>query len=1242
MRKIDQLTNSYSLSKTLQLALLPVGKTEENFNKNYFQSDVQRDKEYTLVKEYIDRFHISFINEALSVCNLDEEGLLSEYANLYYIKERTDEERERLEELETLLRSKVVKAFKADKKFGKLFGKDMICELLPKFLKDEEEIETVSHFFRFTTYFSGFNKNRENLYSEEAKSTSIAYRCVNDNLPKFLDNAKVFHELVIQALDENNIKKFDNNFYNKTGLSFADFFSVESFSSVLSQSGIDIYNSVIGGWSKENGEKIKGMNEYINLYNQRVAKDEKGKRLPLLKPLYKQLLSERQSMSFAFDKFDSDQEVLDAIYRVYTKENESYGSIESTIDEIKNLFTDLCNYDYKKIYLKSSAINDVSLGNFGKWNILSNAWKDVYDKTYITSKTKVNEKYIEKRNKAFKAIKSFSLYELQELGQNVSDSFDIINYYRKEVFNSIISVRAAYANVEELLITGYSKDKQLRKNENAVGKIKNFLDSILALENLVKPFAGSGKEGDKDELFYGKFASLFDTLHQIDGIYNKTRNYLTKKPYSKDKIRLNFDTSTFLSGWAQDYTSKGAIFVEKDGQYYLMVLDKKLSADDVTLLTTSETENMADRIVYKYQKSDNKNIPRLFIYSSAVKKYNLPLSDVKEIYDNGWFKTEVRKTNPELYKKSLVKLIDYYKFCLSVHDSFKDFNFQWKPSEEYRDISEFYADVQSSTYMLEKERISFDVLLKFVDEEKIYLFQLWTKDFSENSKGMPQLQTMYFKMLFDERNLKNVIYALNGGAEMFYRPSSIQERDKIVHPANQPIKNKNPLNTKKESVFAYDIVKDRRFTKSQFSIHIPITMNFKEPSRTYNLNTTVRGLIKNDPDTHIIAIDRGERNLLFIAVINSNGEIVEQFSLNQIVDENIKTDYYKLLENKEAERMDARKNWTAVRNIKELKEGYLSQVIHKICQLVEKYDAIIVMEDLDSDFKNKRVKIEKSIYQKFETMLVNKLSYYVNKKTDIYENGGLLKAYQLASRDNKDKFQNGIIFKVGTSYTSNIDPVTGFVDMLRSKYTSRQNAVELFDKFEDISYSSDDDMFKFTFDYKKFGREEATYRTLWTVYTNGERIYNFRNADTGEKWESKYICLTDEFKILFDKYKIHYDAGNLKEQICSQTDADFFKQILSLLSLTLQMKNNATTNGDINFFISPVKDYTGTFFDSRNYEDISDAKLPQNTFANDAYNIARKGLWAVNNFKAAEGEELFKAKSVISNKEWLELVQRTN
>lgn len=52
------------------------------------------------------------------------------------------------------------------------------------------------------------------------------------------------------------------------------------------------------------------------------------------------------------------------------------------------------------------------------------------------------------------------------------------------------------------------------------------------------------------------------------------------------------------------------------------------------------------------------------------------------------------------------------------------------------------------------------------------------------------------------------------------------------------------------------------------------------------------------------------------------------------------------------------------------------------------------MEDLNQGFKRGRFKVERQVYQKFETMLINKLNYLVDKDLAVDQEGGLLRGYQ--------------------------------------------------------------------------------------------------------------------------------------------------------------------------------------------------------------------------------------------------------
>lgn len=1226
----EQFINRYPLSKTLRFSLIPVEETENNFNKNLLlEKDKQRAENYEKVKGYIDRFHKEYIESVLSKARIEK---VDEYANLYWKSNKDDSDIKAMESLENDMRKQISKQLKSNARYKRLFGKELICEDLPAFLTDKNERETVECFRSFTTYFKGFNTNRENMYSSDEKSTAIAYRCINDNLPRFLDNVKSFQK-VFDNLSDETVTKLNTDLYNIFGRNIEDIFSVDYFEFVLAQSGIEIYNSMIGGYTCSDGTKIQGLNEYINnLYNQQVAKNDKSKRLPLMKPLYKQILSEKDSVSFIPEKFNSDNEVLLAIEDYYT------GHIRD-IDLLTELLQSLNTYNANGIFVKSGvAITDISNGAFNSWNVLRSAWNEKYEALHpVTSKTKI-DKYIEKQDKVYKAIKSFSLFELQSLGNENGN--EITDWYISSINECNSKIKEAYLQAQELLNSDYEKsyNKRLYKNEKATELVKNLLDAIKEFQKLIKPLNGTGKEENKDELFYGKFTLHYDSIADIDRLYDKVRNYITQKPYSKDKIKLNFDNPQLLGGWDKNKESDyRTVLLHKDGFYYLAVMDKSHSKAFVDAPEiTSDDEDYYEKMEYKLLPGPNKMLPKVFFATKNIDTFQ-PSDRILDIR-----KRESFKKGATFNKAECHEFIDYFKGSIEKHDDWSQFGFEFSPTESYNDISEFYREISDQGYSVRFNKISKNYIDGLVEEGYIYLFQIYNKDFSKYSKGTPNLHTLYFKMLFDKRNLSNVVYKLNGEAEMFYREASINDEEKITHYANQPIKNKNPDNEKKESTFEYDIVKDKRFTKRQFSLHVPITINFKAHGQEF-LNYDVRKAVKYKDDNYVVGIDRGERNLIYIIVINSNGKIVEQMSLNEIISDNgHKVDYQKLLDTKEKERDKARKNWTSVENIKELKEGYISQVVHKICELVVKYDAVIAMEDLNFGFKRGRFPVEKQVYQKFENMLISKLNLLIDKKADPTENGGLLRAYQLTNKFdgvNKAK-QNGIIFYVPAWDTSKIDPVTGFVNLLKPKYTSVPEAKNLFETIDDIKYNANTDMFEFYIDYSKFPRCNSDFKKSWTVCTNSSRILTFPNKEKNNMWDNKQIVLTDEFKSLFDEFGIDY-KGNLKDSILSISNADFYGRLIKLFSLTLQMRNSITgsTLPEDDYLISPVANENGEFYDSRNYKGTN-AALPCDADANGAYNIARKALWAIDVLKDTPDDMLNSAKLSITNAEWLEYTQR--
>lgn len=1220
---INEFTNMYNLSKTLRFSLIPYWETEEYFTSRLLlKEDKERADSYVKVKEYMDRYHRDFIEKVLNTVVLNN---VDEYSELYFKRNKSDAEIKKMEELEATMRKQISKYFRdysvsGEKIYPLLYKSELIKKLLPEFLTQEEEKTILAQFNDFSTYFQGFWENRENIYTDKAQSTGVPYRCINDNLPIFLDNVKSF-EKIINAFPQDDIDELNNIFEGVYNTKIQDAFKVDYFSFVLSQSGIDKYNGIIGGYSNSDDSKVEGINEKVNRYNQEKAKFDKSKKLPLLKQLHKQILSDRETISFIPEKFNDDNEVLKAI-------NDFYKNITSSLEDVNELVSEISNYDTGMIYISAGeSVTNISNKVFGDWSVIRNNWNTEYELTH--KKGKDEEKFYEKEREAYKKIKSFSISELQRLANSNESITDYIENESKILFDSI---EDAYKTAEPLLSNEYQHKKSLAKNDKAVELIKTFLDSIKAYEAFLKQLCGSGKEEEKDNLFYGKFAEPFEEIKKVNLIYNKVRNYIAKKPYSNEKLKLNFQNPQFLGGWdknkEKDYHT---VLLRKDSKYFLGIMEK--GNNKIFDNFPEDAESSFEKMEYKYINGTSK-----YFSSKQINPQNPPENIKKYLSKDFDKKLMSKKQLIELIKYVCEEFIPNYP-KLNDEEGKPYFNFNIKPYSEYRSWKEFCDDIQRDAYRITLKNISEKYIRNLVKDGKLYLFQIYNRDFSEYSKGTPNLHTLYFKMLFDERNLENVVYKLSGGAEMFYRKASIGDEDMVVHQKNQPIENKNPDNVKKESVFDYDITKDKRYTKYQFQLHLPITLNYKAEGNGY-INEDVRVALKQSNSNYVIGIDRGERNLVYACVVDANGKLVEQLPLNEIkADNGYKTDYHKLLDKREKEMDSARKSWKTIGSIKELKEGYISQVVHKICQLVIKYDAVIAMEDLNYGFMNSRKKVEKQVYQKFERMLTQKLNYLVDKKLEPTEMGGLLNAYQLTNEASKVRKgrQDGIIFYIPAWLTSKIDPTTGFVNLLNPKYSSVSASKEFFNKFDEIKYNKDEDYFEFSFNYDNFPKCNSDFKKEWTVCTFGDRIKTFRDPENNNQFNSKSISLTQEFKNLFDNSDIDYNL-NLKEQILSKDDKSFYKALIGLLSLTLQMRNSVSGNGDIDYLISPVKNSSGEFYDSRNYDSTS--SLPCDADSNGAYNIARKGLWAVNQIKQAEDET--KANISIKNSDWLQYAQTQN
>jgi CRISPR-associated protein Cpf1 len=955
------------------------------------------------------------------------------------------------------------------------------------------------------------------------------------------------------------------------------------------------------------------------------------------------------------ESFKDDVEVCFAISNFYDDLNNSH----NLFNRISYMFNHINEYDTKQVYIvNNSSLANLSIKLYGGWNVINNALEYYYNAKIDINSSKTQAAI--KRKDNWLKQEYFSIYFIddvirycvdnQQLEQS-SIQTSLVKYF-SQIFtqpdNYIMRITNQYNTFQKLMQNIQPDTKNLIQEKDNVTEIKKLLDLIMELQHLCKLFVHKLDISDKDQRFYSELEYCTEHLNPFVKLYNQTRNYLTQKPYSLEKIKLNFENAALLSGWDRNKeTANTSILLRKGGNYYLGIMNKKHNKIFETF-PSSESNNNYEKIVYKLLPGANKMLPKVFLSTKGKETFK-PSQNIIDGYNNDRHK---KGNNFDL--NYCHKLIDYFKDSIKKHIDWKNFNFNFSDTNTYEDISNFYREVESQGYKITFDLISEQYINKLIDESKLYLFQIYNKDFSPYSKGLPNIHTMYWKALFSEENLANVVYKLNGQAEIFYRKKSITADKTIKHPANQSLKNKNIDNVNKQSIFEYDLIKDKRFTMDKFQFHIPITLNFKASGRD-EINLEVREYLKTNNDTYVIGIDRGERHLLYISVINSQSKIIEQFSLNEIINENkgntYKVNYHYLLNNKESNRKKAREDWGVIENIKELKDGYLSQVVHKICKLVVKYQAIIVMEDLNSGFKNSRIKVEKQVYQKFEKMLIDKLQFLFFKNPQ--ENQpSIYNSLQLSSKfktfkDLEKRKQSGFIFYVPAWNTSKIDPTTGFVDLLKPKYKTVHEAQYFINKFDFIKYNQSKDWFEFGFNYSRFTEKAEDTKLEWIVCTTNINRYSWDKLLNSGKGGQQIFEITKCLKCLFERYNINYKLEeNIVPIISKQVEKHFFSSLLKYLAITLNLRHNNGRLGieEDDYIASPVANKDGIFFDSRNELNKGKnqrgewlSKLPIDADANGAYNIAKKGLLVLQQLRCSD--DITKINLAISNKNWLKFAQ---
>ncbi len=1249
MTHFAQFTQKYALSKTLRFELKPVGKTQSMLDDNkVFLIDENIKAKYIQTKPFFDKLHRDFIKESFEDIKIS--GLSGFYEDWKkYRQDKKGTEKDYKKSAENLRREIVsfldakwkhwADTYKSsgikNEDIEVLFEEGIFGILESRYwddiksqITDPKSWEITSIFKGWkgsTGYFTKFFETRRNYYKSDGTGTAISTRIVDQNLPRYLENLELFEKIKDKINLEDVRKSFPD--FEKIGM-------LDHYNTCIPQNGIDAYNRLLGWYTKENGEKIKGINESINLYRQ-THKEEK---IGFLKSLDKQIGSEKIAF---METIDSPEEFQGFLSKYVKESNEKITRLKSSIENFGK-FSE--SRDLEGIFFTQEGFNTISR----KWADETNMklWQE-----YLYEEMKKSGAKYDSKNDEYKFPDFIALSHMQSALGNIKTEWffwksrylqdekenpkgfltletslwqgflEIFSYEFTSLFDRIetdekwVTKQWGY-NIALLDLEKLMSDQVYNPNEphNKI-IIKAFVDETLRVYQMGKYFAiEKRRQWNPDNLEISEWYTHPDSGYEsyysdaykiIVQWYNDIRNYLTKNPWSEEKYKLNFDHSKLLQWFTEsktnnsnNWTQYGAYILRKKGKYWY-----------IYYLWISKNAHL----ISYFDESDNS-------WTSGFERMNYYQIKTNSIYwaSYNWTFKEDKEKLPELVVIQKVKeaLWNYKERIPEVSEILK---------KEYSTLKLLQSDIDN--LVKEKWKIfQYKELtknqLEGIEQSKhpMYIFQIYNKDFEldeslvkegysfKSQNSTPNSHTLYFQSLASWSQWVIDIWV----GEIFFRKKTPKEN----------MKDKKDKSNK-------TVLDHKRYSQDKILLHLSIILNEANPEVPKqewgrivfcnNFNSQINNFLAHNPDINIIGIDRGEKHLAYYSVIDQKGNIITSDSLNWVNDVN----YGEKLTDTAERRKQARQDWQAVEGIKNLKKWYISAVVRKLTDLAIEHNAIIIFEDLNMRFKQIRWGIEKSVYQQLEKALIEKLNFLVNKwELDPTKAGHLLNAYQLtapfSSFQDMGK-QTGIIFYTQAAYTSKIDPVTGWRPHLYLKYSSAEQVKNEIKKFTSIIWNTGEKRFEFTYDITNFSNQkEYPENTIWTVCSNIER-YRWDKTLNQNKWGyTHYESMTPEFIKLFAEFRIDTSQNILKQisLMDSKWNEKFFKDFIFLFSLVCQIRNTNKKDADENyqdFILSPVV----PFFDSRNK--ANEAKwFPRNGDENGSYNIARKWLMIlhkINKFK---------------------------
>ena len=552
----------------------------------------------------------------------------------------------------------------------------------------------------------------------------------------------------------------------------------------------------------------------------------------------------------------------------------------------------------------------------------------------------------------------------------------------------------------------------------------------------------------------------WEILANVPELYAKVRNYLTRKPYKQDKIRLFFDCAAFGKGW--DVNKEAAYLVtlfRRNSHYCLGIRRQGAKIDfDAIAATCNELEPYYEKMVYK-AFDFIKGMPAVVFSKMILQKFVEGASEVvlegeqfsqslvvtradfeqkyyvedgklreHEPEDVPYLKQYVTKTGDGTgYKAAVAQRIELAKRFLKAYKTFEFFDMsRLKATSDYDSWTEFITHVNEFTYGLSWQKNSEASLKQLVEKGDLFLFRLENRDFMRDASDevSEDEQTQLWRALFNEINKEECILKLLGGVEVYYRPASAPAM--VSHKQGSVIVNKldcdhNPLPAEVvHNISQYlngttkELLPEAALLMAQGKVKWKKAAQDIIKDKRYTQDQMLAHFpiainyrcASNDYSFNrdVREVMHGNRNFNILAVHLGGSALAEIVIVDQlgkllyqrVYNEFNNYNYYQTLVLRDEARKQAQRNWLQQQKIKNLRQGFMAALTNEVCKLILKYNAVVVLEDFSKN-KGSRGAAPK-LYMQFALNLLHKLNYLVLKEREPIEPGGLLQGYQLAPK----------------------------------------------------------------------------------------------------------------------------------------------------------------------------------------------------------------------------------------------------